>query len=368
MKLDDKYWVVIWIVILMILTWKFPYELQDSLNSNAVKINIPDKHPLDETEVEKLVLDNGLKVILVSNPKYNISAASMNVKVGSLSDPKDAQGLAHFLEHMLFLGTEKYPDVEDYKMYLSNNGGYSNAYTAEDHTNYLFEVVHEAYEGALDRFSQFFISPLFNPDYTKREINAVNSEFQKNLENDYWRMRQIKREIYNKEHPANHFEIGSLETLEKVDREILLNFHKKYYSSNQMALSLLSNNSIDQMEEWAIKYFSNIKNNKTATIEYPVEYLEEKDAIRLVSVKPIKDKKELSLEFPLPFDLYQYYGSKPMEILGSLMGHEGKGSLLSFLKDKGLAVGLSGGGSPDTPNYGSAGIRIQLTGKGVAKL
>ncbi|HJM84696.1 MAG TPA: insulinase family protein, partial [Candidatus Marinimicrobia bacterium] len=279
---------------------------------------------------------------------------------------KDAQGLAHFLEHLLFLGTEKYPDVEDYKMYLSNNGGYSNAYTAEDHTNYLFEVIHEAYEGALDRFAQFFIAPAFNPDYTTREQNAVNSEFQKNLEHDYWRMRQIKRNIYNSDHPSNHFEIGSLETLEKVDRQVLLDFHKKYYSANQMALALLSKYPIADMEIWAHTYFSEIKNNQAPDIEYPPVYLSEKDALRLIRVKPVKDKKELGLEFPLPIDLYQYYDSKPMSILGSLMGHEGKGSLLSFLKDKGLATGLNGGGSPDTPDYGSAGVNIQLTEKGVS--
>ena len=53
-------------------------------------------------------------------------------------------------------------------------------------------------------------------------------------------MRQIKRTIYNDDHPSNHFEIGSLETLEKVDRQVLLDFHQKYYSANQMALALLS--------------------------------------------------------------------------------------------------------------------------------
>ena len=357
MKKNQQY-ILVTVLVIFILLWKF--------SMNTTVINIPDKHPLDETETKTFMLDNGLKVILISNPKYNISAASMNVKVGSLSDPKDAQGLAHFLEHLLFLGTEKYPDVEDYKMYLSNNGGYSNAYTAEDHTNYLFEVIHEAYEGALDRFAQFFIAPAFNPDYTTREQNAVNSEFQKNLEHDYWRMRQIKRNIYNSDHPSNHFEIGSLETLEKVDRQVLLDFHKKYYSANQMALALLSKYPIADMESWAHTYFSEIKNNQAPDIEYPPVYLSEKDALRLIRVKPVKDKKELGLEFPLPIDLYQYYDSKPMSILGSLMGHEGKGSLLSFLKDKGLATGLNGGGSPDTPDYGSAGVNIQLTEKGVS--
>ena len=346
--------------------WRYSATNEKVLDNNPI-ISIPDKHPLDETESKTLTLDNGMNVILVSNPKYNISAASMNVKVGSLSDPKDAQGLAHFLEHMLFLGTEKYPDVEDYKIYLSNNGGYSNAYTAEDHTNYLFEVIHEAYEGALDRFSQFFIAPAFNPKFTKRDVNAVNSEFQKNLEHDYWRMRQIRRTIYDEGHPSNHFEIGSLETLEKVDRQVLLNFHKKYYSANQMALALLSKYSISEMEKWARKYFSTVKNNSAPDIKYPPVYLTEKKALRLIRVKPVKDKKELVLEFPIPFNYYKYYESKPEKILGSIIGHEGKGSLLSFLKEKGLATGIGAHGAPDTPNYGSLGIYISLTKNGVER-
>ena len=133
MKINEKIYIIL-IIGLVLLFWRYS-AITETQSGNRSVIAIPDKHPLDETETKTFTLDNGLKVILVSNPKYNISAASMNVKVGSLSDPEDAQGLAHFLEHLLFLGTEKYPDVEDYKMYLSNNGGYSNAYTAEDHTN-----------------------------------------------------------------------------------------------------------------------------------------------------------------------------------------------------------------------------------------
>ena len=69
---------------------------------------------------------------------------------------------------MLFLGTKKFPDVDEYSTYLKNYGGYSNAYTAPDHTNYQFQVLPDGFEGALDRFSQFFISPLFTEEYTER--------------------------------------------------------------------------------------------------------------------------------------------------------------------------------------------------------
>ena len=314
-------------------------------------------------EYRKLVLDNDLKVILVSDEKYNKSSASMNVVVGSLSDPEESQGLAHFLEHMLFLGTKKYPDVDNYGSYLKSNGGYSNAYTAEDHTNYHFEVYHDAFEGALDRFSQFFISPLFKQEYTEREMNAVNSEYQKNLEQDYWRMRQVKRNLYNPNHPANHFEIGTLETLTSVNREVLLNFHEEYYSSNMMSLSILSNLDLDSLEDLAKKYFSEIKNTNRSEIKYPSNYLEEKNTLRLLKVEPVKDVKRLILEFPTPA-FYDLYLSKPHSLIGKLIGYEGKGSLQALLKSKGLAVGVGAWGQNNTPDYGSLNVWVELTTEG----
>ena len=76
---------------------------------------------------------------------------------------------------MLFLGTEKYPDEKSYKEYLTSNGGSANAYTSMEHTNYYFSVNSRALNGALDRFSEFFKSPLFTPSATMREMNAVDS-------------------------------------------------------------------------------------------------------------------------------------------------------------------------------------------------
>ena len=149
------------------------------------------KHPDDQSMSRYFVLENGLKVLMISDPEFNNSAAALEVNVGSLMDPKNRQGLAHFLEHMLFMGTEKYPDVEDFEKFLKKNGGNSNAYTSEDSTNYFFEIQHESFEGALDRFSQFFISPLFSNKYINREKKAVHSEHQKNLQQDSRRKQQL---------------------------------------------------------------------------------------------------------------------------------------------------------------------------------
>lgn len=76
---------------------------------------------------------------------------------------------------MLFLGTEKYPEENSYNAFLSAHGGSSNAYTSMEHTNYFFDVTPDFLEEALDRFSEFFKSPLFTESATDRELTAVNN-------------------------------------------------------------------------------------------------------------------------------------------------------------------------------------------------
>ena len=163
-----------------------------------------------------------------------------------MGDPNDLPGLAHFCEHMLFLGTEKYPVENEYPRFLSEHGGSSNAYTSSDHTNYFFDVVPVQLSGALDRFAQFFLKPLFTESATEREVNAVDSEHVKNVANDGWRLSQLERSTSNPNHPFSKFGTGNLSTLMDLPKEKgiqvrdeLLKFHSKWYSSNLMTLSIL---------------------------------------------------------------------------------------------------------------------------------
>ncbi|NLD39445.1 MAG: hypothetical protein GX654_21535 [Desulfatiglans sp.] len=322
------------------------------------------KHPEDKSVSRNLVLENGLKVLLVSDPAFNKSAVSLEVQAGSLMDPEERQGLAHFLEHMLFLGNKKYPEVDEFSTYLDSHGGYTNAFTGEDRSNYHFEIQHDAFDGALDRFSQFFISPLFSSEYTEREINAVHSEHQKNLEQDDWREHQLFKAFYRKEHPANHFATGNIDTLKGVKQDEFIRFYETYYSANRMSLVLLSNKDLDELEKLAREYFLPVKNNNLEKIKYGPDYLEHVKGLRLIKRIPVKDIRELTLTFSTP-SFIEYYRTKPEMLVGFCMGHEGKGSLLSFLKSQGLATGLSAGGGNTTTDYGKFVINIKLTQKGV---
>ena len=173
------------------------------INSERHLSEVVTKSPNDSRDYEYLVLDNKLKVLLISDSEADKGAASLSVQVGSFSNPSNVLGLAHFLEHCLFLGTKDYPGEDEYSKYLSENGGFSNAYTSTEETNYYFDVKWDALDGALKRFSQFFTSPLFNASGINREMNAVDSEHSKNLRSDIWRFQRLVGEISNPLFPMN---------------------------------------------------------------------------------------------------------------------------------------------------------------------
>jgi len=139
-------------------------------------INEIKKSPNDPLEYRIVTLENDLTALLIRDKDALKSAASMVVHVGSLKDPVEYQGIAHFLEHMLFMGSEKYPDQAEYTKFVGANGGWTNAYTSLKVTNYHFETSKESFYEALDMFAQFYISPLMKDECVDKEKNAVNSE------------------------------------------------------------------------------------------------------------------------------------------------------------------------------------------------
>ncbi len=318
---------------------------------------------VDRRSYRALELENGLKALLIHDPLAKKSAAAMDIRVGSLADPAEHQGLAHFLEHMLFLGTEKYPQVGEYEKYLAEFQGYNNAFTAREHTNYHFEVNHDGFRGALDRFGQFFISPLFNAEYVGRELSAVHAEHQKNLQNDYWRTRQIVRSLYREGHPRRSFSTGDRETLKNVKPKILIDFYRQHYSANHMYLAVLSRTGLDAQERLVTELFAQVKNNKRAAITYSAELYDPAELPRRVEVEPVADIKQLTLTFAVPTP-EKYWRSKPHALLGSLVGDESEGSLLSLLKAKGYASALSAGTAGST-YVGEFEVKITLTERGL---
>lgn len=281
-------------------------------------------------------------------------------------------GLAHFCEHMLFLGTEKYPDENEYSKYLSQHGGSFNAFTSSDHTNYYFDVSPDNLEGALDRFSQFFLSPLFTESATDREVNAVNSEHEKNVPNDTWRINQIEKATANPSHDFYKFGTGNKETLDTVPKEkgicvrdSLLEFHSTWYSSNIMGLAVLGRESLDTLQDMVLDKFSEVQNKSVSVPEWSEPPFSPDQCRTITYVVPVKDIRTLNITWGIP-DLTAEYKSSPGSYLGHLIGHEGPGSLLSELKHRGWVNTLVGGQRSGSKGFGFFVVNVDLTEEGLA--
>jgi insulysin len=307
-------------------------------DSNKLKKSINDKR-----DYKMIELENKLKVLIISDPKASNSAASLSVGIGSLDEGK-IHGLAHFLEHMLFMGSKKYPDENDYGETISKYGGYSNAYTADDHTCYYFSVPPSGFNKVLDIFAQFFIEPLFNESSVKREMNAVDSEHKKNLTNDVWKISQVLKCISKKDHPHNNFGTGCLETL-NLDNIVKLvkDFYEKYYTSENMCLVLLDIKPIEKIEQTVIKIFSDIPNKKiNINRKYGLPF----ETPKLIKIIPVKSYNEITIIWQIPnadkyLDKLDNY--KPLSFISHVIGHEGHGSIYELLRKNNLAETLYSG-------------------------
>jgi protease-3 len=327
------------------------------------------KSPIDNREYASIVLDNQLEIMLVSDPSIEKSAAALSVAVGSLQEPKEFGGLAHYLEHMLFLGTSSYPTVGDYSEFVSRNGGSQNAYTQLDHTNYMVAVNNDAYDEALSRFSGFFYEATLDQRYADKERNAVHSEWTMKSPNDWVILEQLNGSTLNPEHPISQFNWGNLDSLvDKKDNKLqaaLVDMYNTYYSANLMKGAMISNLPIADMTKLAKQHFGKIPNKNTPRPKMTAAVAKPEHLKKVVHYIPQTDMKQLRMNFVIENNVQQF-AVKPNGYVNYLLANEMPGTLASTLRDAGLSDAVYS--TFDADEYGNAGsftLYIDLTETGV---
>lgn len=266
-----------------------------------------------------------------------------------MNDPDELPGLANFCEHMLFFGSEKYSDKNEYVTYISDHNGHYNATVDFDYTAYYFDVASEYFEGALDRLAQFFLNPLFNESVVDSEVNNINSEFEMRLNDDDARIDQIIRSSIDPKHPYAKFSTGNKNTLIDNPKQMgidirseLIKFYKTWYSSNLMALTVFGNQSLDELEEIVTKKFSEVINKNVqlpSLTDYPPN---DESYMHNWSIVPVRNENKLTVLFPMPTLAYNdYYNSSPIEFFSALFNTVGDASLSSVLKKQGLITEIT---------------------------
>uniref|UniRef100_A0A674F7P2 Nardilysin convertase n=1 Tax=Salmo trutta TaxID=8032 RepID=A0A674F7P2_SALTR len=271
------------------------------------------------------------------------SAAALCVGIGSFSDPNDLPGLAHFLEHMVFMGSEKYPSENGFDAFLKKHGGSDNASTDCERTVFQFDVQRKKFREALDRWAQFFICPLMIRDAIDREVEAVDSEYQLAKPSDSHRKEMLFGSLAKPGHPMGKFCWGNAQTLKTEPRKKRINvykrlrsFWKRHYSAHYMTLAVQSK----------------VRHSCVCVC---------------VSVVPVRKVHALTITWSLP-PQEKHYRVKPLHYISWLIGHEGTGSILSILRRKCWAMALFGGNSEtgfdQNSTYSIFSISITLTDQG----
>ncbi|MCY3622325.1 MAG: insulinase family protein [Gammaproteobacteria bacterium] len=322
----------------------------------------PVKSPNDYREYRHVVLPNGLQALLIHSD-WSRSGAAVSVARGSHHEPDAHLGIAHFVEHMLFIATDKYPKVDEFGEFVSKHGGETNAYTGVNRTTYYFDIEPEHLPEALDRFAQFFVSPRFDADYLAREKHAVQGEFQMQRKVDDWRGDAVHKRLMNPDHPGSRFDWGSLESLRDVGAAEARAFFEANYSADTMALAVLGADDLDALEALVEETFGKVVNRGLGPgptnpplyegVALPLGY-----AWRTVS-----ETRTLTFRFPVPPNK-PHYRSKPGVFLTSLVGHEGRDTLHDVLGRRGWIDDLVATSYDQDDWNGTFDIDITLTEEG----
>ena len=205
---------------------------------------------LNHPHTQRLTLENGLTLSVRHEPRLKRCAAVLRVAAGSHDVPGAWPGLAHFLEHLLFLGTERFPAADNLMAWVQRHGGLVNARTCERHTDFFFELPLSAVEGGLERLCDMLGHPRMNMDEQLREREVLHAEF------IAWAREPLaQREIklfqpLNPGHPLRAFHAGnrySLPVPRASFQQALKDFYQRFYQTGQMTLSLSGPQTVQEL-------------------------------------------------------------------------------------------------------------------------
>jgi nardilysin len=355
-----------------------------SSKMNQVQVlEAPVKSEGDKKDYRLVKLPNGLKALLIhvnadsseesESKSDELASLSLAVKVGGYDDPKTAPGLAHFLEHMLSMGSEKYPQENGYEQFIVSNGGWDNAKTRTEVTIYLFTIAEESFPKAVDMFANQFISPLLLKNAMQREREAVDSEIQSRASTDSLIVSHIFKSFMNVEHPASKFIGGNLKTLKEditddgLHAELLKLFKK--YNANKMYLAMQSKRTLDEMQELVVECFAAIKTGSDeATPPTAIDGIVNPEFYsKVIYIKPKSAEKTLYVTWTFP-SKQKHYKKSPIEFIGAMFKNSGKGGLEAYLKDKHLIKDLIFNAVEDNSQIFMPVLKLNMTDEGSKKV
>src|SRR5438128_4357801 len=243
------------------------------------------------TDVREVVLDNGLKVLLLEDHKSPAVTFQVWYRVGSRNEKDGKSGLSHFLEHMMFKGT---PSVkpEEYARIIAKNGGRSNAFTTSDVTVYYATMSRDKIGIEIELEADRMVNALLGETYFEPEKKVIQEERRLRTEdNPVSALGEVAGAVAYMVHPYRRPVIGWMEDILNLTRQDLVDHYKLYYEPNNAFIVMAGDFSTAEMLPKIKAAFGNITRGSEPP-KVRAEELPQKGERRVIL------KKEAELHFP----------------------------------------------------------------------
>jgi predicted Zn-dependent peptidase len=281
-------------------------------------------------EFKQKILSNGLTIL---HEKRDVSVTTMllGVKYGSRYETEEEKGIAHFIEHLCFKGTEK-RTTKQVAEEIENIGGNLNAFTSEEVTAYHAKFPSESLEKVGEVLFDIFFNPTFPEEEVKKEAEVICEEIKMYYDNPRARaLDMIKTKLYEK--PFGMFIGGTQEIVRGLTREKLLEKHRNIYSPENSVLVVVGNNSFEEVVSLAEKFVVERKGQKIEKPKIDLKNSSEKekrDSLQQVNLC-------IGFHFPI-FSDRDWYAS---QVFSSILGEGMSSKLFTEVREKrGLVYGI----------------------------
>lgn len=273
--------------------------------------------------IKRLRLKNGLSILLIENHKSPVVSVQMWVKTGSADEGKGEEGISHFIEHLVFKGTEKY-GVGQIASAVEASGGELNAYTSFDQTVFYVNISREFSDVALDVISEMMGFPKFESHEIDNEREVVIEEIKRSNDSPG---RQGSRLLFStvfKKHPYGIPVIGYDKIIKKVSRKVLVDYYRNRYIPTNMHLVIAGDFQTPEMSKKVEAAFGRIKNFKLRKVS---RFKEPKQATPRLKIEKVPfEEAQFHLAWRIPGASHKDVAA--LDVLALILG-QGESSRLS---------------------------------------
>jgi len=284
-------------------------------------------------QVEKKILDNGLRVILVPMENSEASTIQVLVGVGSKNETKNINGISHFLEHLFFKGTKHRPNAGDVRRELDRIGASHNAFTSNEITGFWVKSSVKDFDIGLDIVSDILLEPLFKKEEIEKERGVILQEISMYEDLPQRKVIDVLLNVMYGDQPAGWSVAGTKQTVSQISRPDILDYKEKNYLASNMTVIVAGGINKKIALEKISKIFKKIKKGEPKTRE-KTKILQQSPTVKFLNKKSDQSHLAIGIKSYDMFDDRRY----ALNLLSVILGGNPSSRLFTEIREKlGLA-------------------------------